>query len=719
MKNSYTAFIALVFTAICQLPTANCFSQAPQSFNYQAVARNATGAPLVNSSVAVRISIHDGSAGGPVVYSERLTATTNAFGLFTASIGTGNVISGTFAAVDWADADKYMQVELDPTGGSSYTDMGTTQLLSVPYALYAKSSGGSFWNSNGTDIYNANSGNVGIGNSTPASALHIYTQFDGDGIYLQPVTPGDRMGISFFNTVDNIGNLVIAGSAGDWIPTSAANDFILKNASPNALILGTDDTERMRISGSGSVGIGTALPAQLLHIFSESTNVGMAIDAGAVGRARLGLLPGGIDNGELGFKNDLQIGSIADNSLVMTNEWVRITGTGNVGIGTSSPTEKLHIVNANTSTLASQLVIEANSNYGSPTYAAILFNANAQSSAVGPAGRVYATYQNNNYTSATTTFQTITSGPAFVDVMSLQNGNVGIGTTTPGYRFTVKGTGNEVYSVWSEDGTQTADNFTFQIGPGGGTPTTRLGYLMGNFGQSSLGFMIGNTRNAPLRFGIGAGPTEVMRIVPGGNVGIGTTTPAYRLTVVGDGYFSNLVTMANGLNVTGTSAAYVINGTCTITNGNGITGTASVGSSAYGISGVSSSGWAGHFAGNVYYSGVLSGPSDERLKENIKPMTNALGKVMLLEPSTFNFKNEYSKMNLAKGAQLGFMAQNLEQVYPELVVETYDKLMNPDKLFEFKSVNYVGMIPVLTKAIQEQQALIEQLQQQVDELKKK
>jgi len=128
-----------LLTAICgMLLVAFATAQAPESLNYQAVARNAAGSPLINSSVAVRISIHDGNATGTVVYSERDAATTNSFGLFSCAIGTGNVISGTFAGIDWANGTKFMQVELDPTGGSSYTDMGTTQLLSVPYALHAK-----------------------------------------------------------------------------------------------------------------------------------------------------------------------------------------------------------------------------------------------------------------------------------------------------------------------------------------------------------------------------------------------------------------------------------------------------------------------------------------------------------------------------------------------------------------------------------------------------
>ncbi len=155
-------------------------AQVPQAFNYQAVARNNAGAPLINSSVAIRVSIHDSTASGVVVYAERDTATTNGFGLFSVSVGTGNVISGTFNTINWSHGNKFMEVDLDPTGGSSYTNMGTTQLLSVPYAMHARTADSatnvpSVWGVSGSNIYNTNSGNVGIGTNTPApsAALEI------------------------------------------------------------------------------------------------------------------------------------------------------------------------------------------------------------------------------------------------------------------------------------------------------------------------------------------------------------------------------------------------------------------------------------------------------------------------------------------------------------------------------------------------------------------
>jgi hypothetical protein len=114
-------------------------AQAPGIFNYQAVARNAVGNALASKNIGVKITVHDGSATGPTVYSETRTLTTNPFGLFNVQIGSpgaGNV-SGTVAGVNWATGTKFLQVEMDQNGGSSFVDMGTTQLASVPFSLNA------------------------------------------------------------------------------------------------------------------------------------------------------------------------------------------------------------------------------------------------------------------------------------------------------------------------------------------------------------------------------------------------------------------------------------------------------------------------------------------------------------------------------------------------------------------------------------------------------
>src|SRR5206468_7497545 len=91
--------------------------------------------------ISLRFTIHDVLPGGTVVYKETQSTTTNAFGLFNVNIGQGTVVTGTFFSINWGSGDKHTQVEMDATGGTTYIDMGTSQMLSVPYALYALTSG--------------------------------------------------------------------------------------------------------------------------------------------------------------------------------------------------------------------------------------------------------------------------------------------------------------------------------------------------------------------------------------------------------------------------------------------------------------------------------------------------------------------------------------------------------------------------------------------------
>ena len=113
------------------------YGQVPEAFSYQAVARNAFGEALINTTVGVRFQLHQTSMAGTVVYAETHAPITNALGLFTLEVGQGTVTVGTFSAIDWAAGPYFLEVGLDPSGGNSYTVLGTQQLLSVPYALHA------------------------------------------------------------------------------------------------------------------------------------------------------------------------------------------------------------------------------------------------------------------------------------------------------------------------------------------------------------------------------------------------------------------------------------------------------------------------------------------------------------------------------------------------------------------------------------------------------
>lgn len=116
-------------------------AQAPQAFNYQGVARDNAGNTLVNQSIGVQFDLRETTANGTVVYSETHTATTNNFGLFNLQVGNGTPSLGTLASIDWSNGPFFLEVSLDASGSTNYQSMGTSQLLSVPYALYAETSG--------------------------------------------------------------------------------------------------------------------------------------------------------------------------------------------------------------------------------------------------------------------------------------------------------------------------------------------------------------------------------------------------------------------------------------------------------------------------------------------------------------------------------------------------------------------------------------------------
>ena len=123
------------------LITATTFAQVPESMSYQAIVRDSGGNLVSNLPVGMQISILQGSSSGTVVYAENHTESTNVNGLVTLEIGLGTATTGTFAIIDWAAGPYFIKTETDPTGGTNYTITGTSQLMSVPYALYAKTSG--------------------------------------------------------------------------------------------------------------------------------------------------------------------------------------------------------------------------------------------------------------------------------------------------------------------------------------------------------------------------------------------------------------------------------------------------------------------------------------------------------------------------------------------------------------------------------------------------
>jgi len=159
--------------AICAaiLMVTSVFAQVPEKMSYQAVIRDNLNALVMNSAVGMRISILQGSANGTAVYVETQNPTSNANGLVSVEIGGGTVVSGNFSSINWANGPYFIKTETDPTGGNSYAITGTSQLLSVPYALYAKTAGSSIPGPQGDQGPQGPAGNDGAqGPAGPAGA---------------------------------------------------------------------------------------------------------------------------------------------------------------------------------------------------------------------------------------------------------------------------------------------------------------------------------------------------------------------------------------------------------------------------------------------------------------------------------------------------------------------------------------------------------------------
>jgi hypothetical protein len=134
MKNT----IAFLLLALLSL---NASAQPPQKMSYQAVIRNTNNNLVTNTTIGMKISLLQGGASGSTIYSELHFPSTNSNGLVSLEIGGGTVVNGNFSTISWNNGPYFVKTETDPSGGTNYSITGTSQLLSVPYALYSERSG--------------------------------------------------------------------------------------------------------------------------------------------------------------------------------------------------------------------------------------------------------------------------------------------------------------------------------------------------------------------------------------------------------------------------------------------------------------------------------------------------------------------------------------------------------------------------------------------------
>lgn len=233
-----------IFTLLFCVITLHLFSQAPDAFKYQSIARNPGGDVLANATISLRISIRDLNVAGTIVFQESHSVTTNDFGLFTISIGEGTPLVGTLGGVSWGSGAKYVEIEADLNGGTSYADFGTTQLLSVPYAIYSNTAetalqaflaagtaigntswwDGSSWTIDDNNLFN-NGNRIGIGMNTPSFKLDVKGDINihADSSY--------RIGTRRMFWADGT-NIYIGENAGNASNFGLSNTFVGDNSGP-------------------------------------------------------------------------------------------------------------------------------------------------------------------------------------------------------------------------------------------------------------------------------------------------------------------------------------------------------------------------------------------------------------------------------------------------------------------------------------------------------
>ncbi len=357
------------------LLSATVFSQAPDYLNYQGVARDASN-NIITSTIGLKFEILQGSASGLLIYDEINTSLPSSAGIFTAAIGSGAASTGTFSAINWATGPYFIRVSIDPAGGTSFSTVGTSQLLSVPYALYAKTAG------SGSSLPTGTLTGQTLYWDDPSNTWIVNNNLLNDG---KQVVVGDanivgnnKMKIASYSPLDSASLFVYHSNA--IANESAVRGFAIGNA-VNSGSLNIDPIIGGHFLGFNTNNAGSAVGVIGQGISPGGDAVGMiavaSSSSSSLGRS-VGLYASGLGTNYIGnyaaifdkgkvFVNDTLIintnGSIGDvltRGINGKSHWQAPGGGGPwtkptfsvvtlstnsdyVGIGTSTPLSKLHV----------------------------------------------------------------------------------------------------------------------------------------------------------------------------------------------------------------------------------------------------------------------------------------------------------------------------------------------------------------------------------------
>jgi hypothetical protein len=304
MKTTYTLLLFL-------LATVSILAQAPEKMSYQAVLRDASNTLLTNQEVGMQISILQTTITGTAVYIETQTATTNINGLVSLEIGTGST-SDNFATIDWSAGPYFIKSATDPSGGGSYTITGTSQIMSVPFALYAKTSGSS--EANATNII---SNTIDIETNTTAIIINTAK-------------------VGYTDTLVSDNTDVAANTAKVGITSDQASEITTNTAKTGV----TSDQSTAITTNTAKVGYTDALVSGNTDVAANTAKVGItsdqanAISANTTKTAAAGALTGTSLNATVVGSSLTSVGTLTGLTVTGTTETglVKITG-GTPGLG--------------------------------------------------------------------------------------------------------------------------------------------------------------------------------------------------------------------------------------------------------------------------------------------------------------------------------------------------------------------------------------------------
>lgn len=417
----------LLFTLLLGI-TSLAYSQAPQKISYQGVARNTSGTVLANQPIGLKFVITDGSTS---IYSEiQPPITTNSFGLFSAFIGGGTPTFGTFSSINWSTGTYFLEVLIDPAGGTSYTSVGTQQFMSVPYALNAGSAPApavSFTNNilsvggNTTTIpsgmtYTAGSGIGFIGTGVITSTANIIgtgaTNVTGTYPNLTINTPTTQV-YSAGNGIDINGTGVITGTA-NIVGTGATS---VTGTYPNLTI--NTPTTQVYTAGNGiDITAAGVISNILTPITPTITSTGIAVVTPTTGNNFNVSVP----QPTLSYNNATNVLSLTHDGTTVSTATLVGTGTNTTsivgtGLATVTPTTgstfTVSVPNPTLSVGSGSISISGGNSVPIPTTSIVAGNTNIQ---VVPGLPGTNSYTLNAYTyslSNTSNTLTLTNGAPF------------------------------------------------------------------------------------------------------------------------------------------------------------------------------------------------------------------------------------------------------------------------------------------------------------------